>query len=366
MITGRTRVNIAAFLVIAFALVYFGFTQLVLQPGGGRKIGIDFLDASGLAPRNDVTMRGVPVGAVKSVALLPTGLARVVAQLEPGVELASGGTAEIQRRSPIGDLTVDLTPGNGPPMPSGALIPVGHTVLPPDPEKTIEALARVLHAVPSQDLGSLVTELAHALNGRAADLASLSETTADIPERLLQVRAQLESLITNGPKVTGVLADNAKAFANDITQTALLADTLRDRRYDLVSLMKNGANFARVANELITGEKPNILCLVQDFGTVNTAIANRLDDLIGTLDNNHYFFDGVWKAVQTGLDGNTWFRVDLLPHTEPAASAYNPKRPPPNVYAANGCHTMYGNGVGPGSQPGPVWLANGSTLQQGR
>jgi ABC-type transporter Mla subunit MlaD len=166
--------------------------------------------------------------------------------------------------------------------------------------------------------------------------------------------------------VTGVFADNSKAFANDITQTALLADTLRDRRYDLVSLMKNGANFARVANELISGEKPNILCVVQDFGTFNTAIANRLNDLIGTLDNNHYFFDGVWKAVQVGLDGNTWFRVDLLPHTEPAANVYNPKRPAPDVYAANGCHTMYGNGVGPGSQPGPVWLANGSTLQQGR
>jgi hypothetical protein len=26
---------------------------------------------------------------------------------------------------------------------------------------------------------------------------------------------------------------------------------------------------------------------------------------------------------------------------------------------------MYGKGVGPGGQPGPVWLANGSSLQKG-
>jgi phospholipid/cholesterol/gamma-HCH transport system substrate-binding protein len=365
MITGRIRLNVATFLAATFLLIYLGMTQLVIQPGGGRTVRVDFIDASGLAPRNDVTMRGVPVGAVKTVLLLPSGVARVVLQLERGVTVGSGAKAEIGRRSPIGDLTVDLIPGPGKPMPDGALISMKNTIEPPDPEKAIEALASVLHAVPSQDLGSVVTELARALKGRAPDLASLSETTADLPERILQVRSQLESLITNGPKVTGVLAENAKAFANDISTTATLADILRDRRYDLVSLMKNGANFAQVANELISGEKPNILCLVQDFGTVNTAIANRLDDLTSTLDLNHFFFDGVWQAVQTGLDGNTWFRVDLLPHTEPAAAQYVPKRGAPDVLAANGCHTMYGNGVGPGSQPGPVWLANGSSLQSG-
>jgi len=365
MITGRTRMNIAAFLTAAFLLIYLGMTQLVMQPGGGRTVKVDFTDASGLMPRNDVTMRGVPVGAVKTVTLLPNGLAQVELQLERGVTIGSGAKAEITRRSPIGDLTVDLSPGTGKPMADGALISVKNTVEPPDPEKAIEALARVLHSVPSQDLGSVVTDLAQALKGRAQDLASLSETTADLPQRILQVRAQLQSLIDNGPKVTGVFAQHAQAFANDISTTATLADILRDRRYDLVSLMKNGANFAQVANELISGEKPNILCLVQDFGTVNTAIANRLDDLKGVLDLNHFFFDGVWQAVQTGLDGNTWFRVDLLPHTEPAAAAYAPHRGAPDVYAANGCTTMYGKGVAPGSQPGPVWLANGSHLQSG-
>jgi virulence factor Mce-like protein len=366
MITTRMKMNLAAFLAAAFILIYAGMTQLVFQPGGGRTVMVDFSDASGLAPRNDVTMRGVPVGAVKTVQLMPTGAARVTIELEPGVTLASGAKAEITRRSPIGDLTVNLLPGQGPAMKDGALIGMPNTIEPPDAEKAIEALARILHAVPSQDLGSLVTNLAIALHGRAQDLASLSVSTADLPQRILQVQEQLRSLIENGPKVTGVFADNAKAFANDITQTALLADILRDRRYDLVSLARNGAHFAQVANELIAGEKPNVLCLVQDFGTFNSAIANRIDELKSTLDLNHYFFDGVWSIVQTGLDGHNWFRVDLLPHTEPAAQQYIPKRGTPDVYAANGCHNMYGDGVGPGAQPGPVWLANGSQLHEGR
>src|SRR5439155_23391794 len=128
MITGRTRMNIAAFLTAAFLLIYLGMTQLVMQPGGGRTVKVDFTDASGLMPRNDVTMRGVPVGAVKTVTLLPNGLAQVELQLERGVTIGSGAKAEITRRSPIGDLTVDLSPGTGKPMADGALISVKNTV----------------------------------------------------------------------------------------------------------------------------------------------------------------------------------------------------------------------------------------------
>src|SRR3989442_12260601 len=119
-------------------------TQLVMQPGTGRTVRVDFTDASGLMPRNDVTMRGVPVGAVKTVTLLPDGLAQVVLQLERGITVGSGAKAEISRRSPIGDLTVDPIPGTGKPMASGALIGVKNTIEPPDPEKAIETLARAL------------------------------------------------------------------------------------------------------------------------------------------------------------------------------------------------------------------------------
>ena len=65
----------------------------------------------------------------------------------------------------------------------------------------------------------------------------------------LQVQQQLHDLIVTGPKVTGVFADNANTLADDISQTAALADILRDRRHDLVSLSKNGAAFANVAND---------------------------------------------------------------------------------------------------------------------
>jgi phospholipid/cholesterol/gamma-HCH transport system substrate-binding protein len=367
MISRRMFTNLVVFLGLAILLVWAGATQFIMQPGGGRTATFDFVDASGLASRNDVTMRGVPVGHVKEVTLTSRGVVQVTVQLDPGSSMTGGTRAAITRRSPIGDLTLELTPGQGPQLSDGAHIGLRYTSSPPDPERTIEILAQVLHAVPAKDLGNLVSELATGLRGRGEDLATLSEASANLPERLLQVQAQLESLIQNGPKVTGVLADNAKELADDVTRTAQLADILRDRRYDLLALQKNGASFAQVAGGLLRDEKANVACLVSDFGDVNTAMAGDLTDLEHVLDLNHYFFDAVWIMVQKDKDKTLdWFRVHLLPPQDQQGQDYNPHRAEPGVYGGNSCQSRYGKGVGPATQPDGVYLAPGSKMHPGR
>jgi phospholipid/cholesterol/gamma-HCH transport system substrate-binding protein len=367
VITRRISANLVAFLGLSLLLVWAGTTQFVLQRGGGRTATFDFVDASGLSVRNDVTMRGVPVGHISEVTLTSGGIVRVTVQLDPGSAVTGGTRADIHRRSPIGDLTLDLTPGPGPLLPDGAHIGLRYTSSPPDPERTIEVLAQVLRAVPSKDLGIVVSELAKGLRGRGGDLATLSQAGADLPERILEVQAELLSLIQNGPKVTGVLAAHAGSLADDITHTAELADILRDRRYDLLSLSKNGARFSRVAGSLLRDEKANLACLVSDFGDVNTVLAEDLANLESALDLNHFFFDAVWVAVQKAKDKSLdWFRVHVLEPQETHGNAYQPRRHPPGVFGGNSCQTRYGPGVGPARQPGGVFLAPGSKMHPGR
>ncbi len=220
MITRRTIINLIAFLALTFLLVSIGMNRFILSGASGRNLTVQFTDATGVAARNDVTMRGVPVGIVSDVRMAPTGLVDVRVQLDPGETVPGGTKAQLTRRSAIGDITLELTPGRGQALPSGATIPVKDTSTPPDPEKTIEILARVLHAVPSTDLSTLVGELANALRGRGEDLASLSVNTADLPQRILEVKQQLDDLITTGPQVTGVLASNANALADERTGPA--------------------------------------------------------------------------------------------------------------------------------------------------
>ena len=341
----RTTLNVLTFMALSTFLVWFGANNFLLTQADGPRLFAEFVDASGLQARNDVTMRGVPVGQVGEVRLTDENYVNVEIKFDPGVEVPEGTEAEIVRRSSIGELTLELHPGDGPALDNGAVLDVELTIPPPDISKTIEVMADVLHAVPSGDLTTLVHELATGVAGRAEDLADLSEAGADLPERLLQIESQLEALITTGPEVTGVFADNADVLADDITQTAELVDILRDNRYELVSLTRNGARFLTVGNDLLATDKANISCLLADFADINTEMAAGRDDLAELLDKNHYFFDAVELSVQTSLKGANWFRVQMLPHQEPAGRSYEPHRDPPDVFPGRACTSRYGLGV---------------------
>lgn len=368
MVSRRIVINLAIFLLSTSALIALGISQLLLTDTGGPVIRAEFTNSGGLALRNDVTMRGVNVGAVTDVGLTEDGT-MVEMTLDSGTVVPNDSDFQITRRSPIGDLVVEVTPGEGEPLAAGEVVPVANTSPPPDAGRTVEVLADVLGAVPAEDLSTVVSELADALEGRGNDLAMLSEATADLPESILTVRSDLEALIRTGPEVTGVLADNADVLADDITRTAQLADILRDSRFDLVDLYSNGASFTRVANELIVEQKPNISCLIRDFARINTTLggSRQLSDLVATLQLNPLFFDAVEKSVQTGLDGRAWFRVQLLPHQEPAGRTYVEHRKTPDVFGGNSCISQFGIGVGPTTRKsGDVPLAPDSQVHDGR
>ncbi|MGH2734553.1 MAG: MlaD family protein, partial [Actinomycetota bacterium] len=354
-VSKRVYVNLLVFLVASFLLVYLGARSLVFQQAEEAKYFLKVEDASGLLPRNDVTMRGVVVGSIRNVELADDGHVRVMITLEPGADVPQGTIGEVVRRSPIGELTLELDPGEGPALAAGSTIGVKDTVPPPDVSKTIEVLADVLHEVPSEDLTTVVSELSTAVRGRGEDLARFSVDAADLPERILDVATELEQLIETGPEVTGVLADNASVLADDLTQTKLLADILRDRRYDLVDLYRNGGDFTTVASDLIAAEKANLSCLIDDFGKINSVLAlpHNLANLAATLTKNHFFFGGVEQAVRVGKDEGTWFRVQLVPPAQPHARIYPEHREAPDAYPGNACRSIFGPGVGPVTQPEP-------------
>jgi phospholipid/cholesterol/gamma-HCH transport system substrate-binding protein len=358
----RTLINVATFLLASLALAYYGATNLIVQQASGMHLAAEFSDASGIAERNDVTMRGVVVGSVTGVELTETGV-MVDMRLNPGEDVPEGTEAMIVRRSPIGELTIELEPGDGEDLASGSTLPLADTQPPPDVSTTIEALADVLHAVPSEDLETVVSELSDAVRGRSEDLARFTDASAALPERLLEIESELESLITTGPELTGVFADNAEVFADDLRQTAVLADILRDRRYDLLNLYKDGARFSAVANDLLVAQKANLACFIRDAGTFNLAIAARRGDLEATLQKNHFFFDAVEQAVQKDPTGGTWFRVQLLPHQEPAGNVYAKRRKTPDVFPGRGCNSIYGKGV-PAATDGNTVLAPRSAIRK--
>ncbi len=136
-------------------------------------------------------MRGIPVGTVDDVVLTPQQV-RVTWSSTPESRYQPE-RRQIVRRSPIGELTIELLPGEG----AAAQRRNDRRCLHPAPSdvsKTIEVLADVLHEVPSEDLTTVVHELSEAVDGRSEDIARFSEDAADLPERILEVQEEPRNL----------------------------------------------------------------------------------------------------------------------------------------------------------------------------
>ena len=57
MITRRILINVGVFGGLFALLMWYGVSQLIMQPTGGRTVTFDFVDGAGLQPRDDVTMQ---------------------------------------------------------------------------------------------------------------------------------------------------------------------------------------------------------------------------------------------------------------------------------------------------------------------
>src|SRR5713226_8417491 len=136
MISRRTIANLITFFVLAIVLVGYGFFNLVHNPFATQRTAVTVLpDTGGLKPGFTGTMRGVPIGSVRSMKLTPDRRGvRVVIVLEAGLTVPSDVAARVQRANPLGEQQLDLVPargGSAPPLADGATIPAAPDPVPP-------------------------------------------------------------------------------------------------------------------------------------------------------------------------------------------------------------------------------------------
>lgn len=105
---------VGAFVLAGLAAVAYLSIQvggLSYKGPGGFALVATFDEIGGLKPRAPVTISGVSVGQVESIALDPNLRARVVLDLDPGLALPVDTSAAILTSGLLGDQFVALEPG---------------------------------------------------------------------------------------------------------------------------------------------------------------------------------------------------------------------------------------------------------------
>ena len=366
MITRRILINLVSFVVLSGALVAYGFLDLLGNPlSSATTVSTVLPSASGLSPNFIVTLDGVDVGSVKSVALAPDG-AKVTMTLNPGTTVPNDVAARVTIANALGQQEVELVPahdGAAPALRNGAVIPAAANSLPADVGTVVAEATKLLEAIPPGALNSLLHELAVALNGNGQNLRTIASASAQFSQEFLAYEQQFESLLQNAPPVLDTINASAPQLRQALADTAVLAETLATKSPDVVRLLDQGSSAAADLNTLVTQNEPNLACLVHDLADVNSNLAQptNLSNLQTTLATNQQFFgavegvspSGPAKALTAGdaPHQEEWLRTRLLlPPPMPPADSYVKATALPAVLPGAGCSTEFGQGVGPGTQ----------------
>ncbi len=285
MIRRSVKIQVAAF--VALSLLGVSYLSLNYIGLGARLFGdrytvsADFADSGGIFPNAEVTYRGVPVGRVGAMHLLPDGV-RVDLRIDPGKpRIPANAKAVVTDRSAVGEQFVDLVPSSagGPYLRPGAVIPMDRNEIPTSTQTLLLNLDLLVRNVDRRALATVVDELGTAFAATGTDLQQL----LDYGDRLLSAASdalpQTIRLIEDSRTVLDTFNSQAAPFRNFAHQLRLLTDQLRASDPDLRAVLANGPPAVSELTGLIRDNRTDAGVLLANLLTTSNLLVRRVSGI---------------------------------------------------------------------------------------
>ena len=280
----RNEVLVGIAVVAGVLLLFFGVRFL----DDGRILSdsytlhAEFPRANGLLPGSDVTLNGVDIGSVRSLALVPeTHRVAVEMEIADDIRIPAGSTARIGGISALNDVHVAVTPGPMDAEPLGDGDTLDGAVEPGIAERADSTLAEVdvtfeqAQSLLSNTEGDLAVVLAHlqrASGGAASFVESEQGRLRSAVASIQSAAEQLNRAAAQLDQVTATGGDTLMIALNSLSETMRRLDTVA------ASLERSAASAERMMAAVDTGAG-TIGRLVHD-----PALYVRLDSAAARLD----------------------------------------------------------------------------------
>lgn len=324
----RIRVNLVAFLVLGLGLSYAMATQVLTVLQDRYAVNGIFEDAGGVFTNQEVTYRGVTVGQVGELNVVPEGV-EIQLFIKEGVKIpAEGVEARVMFKSAVGEQFVDLLPAvdEGPYLAEGDTIPLAQTSIPVSTQELLTTLEAVLRGVPPEDLKGAVDALGIGLTGTGPDIATILESTADLAELFAERAPEFENILRQGTKLGDAFLDTRDDFETAVHELVTVSDSLALSTENLKSLLENTNLTSDEVIALLREDRAAVNEFLIRFGEVNDIQAEHADDIGRLLQHLPSALAGVNNSFEpdTGL-----VRFGLVQDTDnPGCSYGTPRRSP--------------------------------------
>ena len=249
---------IGALLFVAMLLASEG-VRLPFTGGGDWTLQSAFSDVGGIhgGERTPVLVAGVPAGVVTAVRV-EHGLALVTMRLNGSARgvVRSNASAQIEPRSALEDMTIDISPGSpaAPAAGRGTRIPAARTA----PTTTLDRVTAVLDTDTRTQLEILLGQLARGIRGRRGELQ--------------RAVAQLHALLDPATRVADALARRRTLLTELVGSLAKLGAAAQRHDASLAAALRDGSRTLSVTAAQQSSIESSVRELPSTVATVDGAL----------------------------------------------------------------------------------------------
>ena len=286
-------------LVVGVAYVMVGALR-VTPFDSAYRVTIQLPESGGLLPDQDVTLRGVPIGRVQSLAVTPDGV-DAVATVRADVRIPSASPVRVSGLSPAGEQYIEFAPETdaGPYLQDGSVIAQNKTSVPVSLAQLLANADGMLKQVEPAKLELIKKELSLTNEGprKLANIIDggtflLSTLDSVLPETTSILKTSRIVLTTAADKNAGIevatgnlsrtftgvnkMLDGYRRLVDQTPQTFSATDRLFDDNSDtMVGLLASMATTA----QLLYVRVPALTALFPDYrGSVLDALGSIMHD----------------------------------------------------------------------------------------
>ncbi|MFW0786908.1 MlaD family protein [Gordonia sp. CPCC 206044] len=272
------------FLAISAFVVPYGINFIAGPEGFGDKLTLHATmdDAFGLTPGTGVTLRGVDVGTVKTVALSGDGDgADVEVVVRGGTQVPADSYMQVTMASMAGIQSVDIIPSSadGPYLKTGDTISAPADKQPKQMDAIISDAANVLRSIGSGHVNVIGNELYQAFAGHDKSLSELVTNGTALASLVNRNAPILRGLFDDWLDVLDAMADNTDAFESGMRSTASFTDQLDANQPVFVYLLDHSPAALSHAQGLFDKYRGTFGGVLANLVTVEPIISNREQSL---------------------------------------------------------------------------------------
>jgi len=291
------------------------FTVRILLPESG-----------GLLTNQEVTLRGVPIGRIVSIAFRDNGVL-ATADIKNGTRIPRNSHVRVSALSPAGEQYLDFQPGNddGPLLADGNTIDQGQTSIPVPLAALLEDADGFLAQIDADKLAAINAELRVSHQG-PRKLAALLDGGAFLISTLDSVMPQSVSTIRNSQMVLDTVGDTAPGLRRTAAELKDIMGGVNTMSGGFQTLVKRGGAPLTALDNLIADNSDTMVQLLGNLVTIAQLSYVRVPALQALFpDNRGSVLDSLAGIIH---DGGIWGLLQAYPRY---ACDFNLPRRPPSV-----------------------------------